>query len=98
MHAWTRWAAYKLPRRLRLHVFAMVRQEAEGMHMLLSKLQALGYSHVHLDARHAGLVASLVDDLISAGDGCRTLQMQAGGQASHLQATAERVRFQGFAG
>jgi len=69
----------------------MVRQEAEGMHMLLRRLQALGYSHVHLDARHAGLVASLVDDLISAGDGCRAQQMQAGGQASHLQATAERV-------
>ena len=69
----------------------MVRQEAEGMQMLLRKLQALGYSQVQLDSRHAPLVASLVDDLISAGDGCRALQAKAGGQAAQLQTTADRA-------
>jgi hypothetical protein len=70
----------------------MVRQQAETMPLLLRKLQALGYSHVHLDSRHAPLVASLVEDLLSAGEGCRVLQSQTDGQATQLQATSERVR------
>ena len=70
----------------------MVRQQAEGLPVLLRKLQALGYSHVQLDARHAPLVASLVEDLLSAGEGCRALQAQTGCQAAQLQATSERVR------
>ena len=72
----------------------MVRQNVEALQLplLLRKLDALGYvRNMHVDTCHAPLVGRLVDDLISAGEGCRDLQQHAEKQNAELQLKTEKV-------
>lgn len=72
----------------------MVRQNVEALQLplLLQKLNALGYGRtMHMDACHAPFIGRLVDDLISAGEGCRNLQQHAEKQNAELQHKTQKV-------
>lgn len=72
----------------------MVRQNVEALQLplLLQKLDAIGYGRImHMDTCHAPLIGRLVDDLISAGEGCRNLQQHAEKQSAAMQHKTKKV-------